>query len=158
MVAVLTVFLLLALKARFAGKESLAPTVTTAGPAVAAVPATKVPEEVSKPAVPAPAGKIPMEGKKHPSVLLRDLFAPVNPADEWLVFGGDRGGDGLVLQAILMDAEAPLAIVTDQVVGVGETIGGATVESIGKNEVVLVSGKKRQTLFLNKADHHDRNK
>ncbi len=155
MVAALAVFLLLILKARMQKEESLPPPpAMTTAQSVEAVPAAKVPAGVSESMVTAPAVKTPPEEKKHSSLLLRDLFAPVNPVDERRLFGGGQGGTGMVLTALFLDdGDPPLAIINNKVLGEGETIGTARVVSIGKDRVVLATGKRTRTLVLKKADN-----
>ena len=150
----MAVLLLLVLKVRMQGEEPLPPPpAMTTAQSVEAVPAAKVSVGVSETMVTTPPVKTPPEENKRSSLLLRDLFSAVNPADERRLFGGGQGGTGMVLTALFFDDEDPLAIINDRVLGVGETIGTARVVSIGKEKVVLATGKRRRTLVLKKADN-----
>ena len=54
----------------------------------------------------------------------------------------------LILTGIVRDEEGVQAIIGDYIVNVGDIINGKRVISIKKNKVVLIKGKKRETLKL----------
>ncbi len=54
----------------------------------------------------------------------------------------------MVLTGILWDDSAPLAMINDNLVGVGDKIGGYAVAEIKKDKVVLTDGEQNHTLTL----------
>lgn len=72
-------------------------------------------------------------------------YKPVTP--EELQWGRDpfilyqyksaRTEEGLLLTAVIWDEEKPLAVINDEVVGIGQEIGGYRVIKINKNSAVL---------------------
>ncbi|HEY8023526.1 MAG TPA: MSHA biogenesis protein MshK [Burkholderiaceae bacterium] len=61
---------------------------------------------------------------------------------------GEAVGSGPVLQSILISSTRRIAIISGKTLRVGDTYGDAQVVAINENEVVLRSGKTRETLKL----------
>ncbi len=87
-----------------------------------------------------------------PPSLSRDLFASLNPAYRALEPGKLRGAGGRragrALQAIFEDTRRPLAIINEEVVGVGDQVGSARVVTIEKDSVVISVGGREKTLRM----------
>ena len=56
---------------------------------------------------------------------------------------------GIVLKGIMYVPERPRAILNDEIVGVGDLVGGATVKRITATDVTVLIGATEETISLN---------
>ncbi|MDO8603292.1 MAG: hypothetical protein Q7O04_05540 [Candidatus Omnitrophota bacterium] len=61
----------------------------------------------------------------------------------------EQSAEDLVLNGIMPDKQNPYAIINNEVVKLGDKVGGMTVIEINENNVVLDENGKRHTLELN---------
>ncbi|MBU1853792.1 MAG: hypothetical protein KJ957_07105 [Candidatus Omnitrophica bacterium] len=62
--------------------------------------------------------------------------------------------EGLILNGIVWDKDTPYAIINNNVVEVGEILGGVTIIEINQNSVVLEQEEETYTLKLNPTDQN----
>jgi hypothetical protein len=62
-----------------------------------------------------------------------------------------KGSLGWVLTGIIYDEDAPVAIINNKPVGVGESIGNAKVITIERKQVIIKNGNKEITLTVTKS-------
>jgi hypothetical protein len=154
----LAMVLLVMLKVRFFGDASRGSS-KAARPEPAMSEVQSEPTVSGSPAITAPrrqarsAGKTSVKPTDIPPFLSRDLFASLNPAYGVLELhklkGAGGGRQGLVLQAIFVDSQRPLAIINDEVVGIGDPAGNAKVIAIGSDTVALSVGGREKILRMN---------
>lgn len=92
----------------------------------------------------------PGSGAKRPAPVVRPLTgkAPVQaPASAKGFITRSRFPD-FVLNGIMQLVDSPRAIVNNVIVGIGDAIGGATVEKINKDNVVLKTSESEITLKM----------
>ncbi len=86
---------------------------------------------------PSAAGPSSGEWKENPFLADREPDRPPPTADN---------PEGMVLSGILWDPESPTAVVENQVVGPGESVGPWRVVEIQKDRVILSDGSSTRTL------------
>ena len=77
----------------------------------------------------------------------RDIFAPADAASGKRRLAGENGGR-LRLSAVMMGPQGRLAVINNQVFGVGQHLGAYTVAEIGEREVVLLKGSTKLVLMM----------
>lgn len=157
MVVVLAMVLLFVLKGRFFGGR---PTVSGPAPGVV-VSAAPVPvRSAIVQRVVADRGRAPKEartpvnGQRNEMLqasMKRDLFTPLGAVYEAEKRAREKTDSREPqLEAILFDVTDPMAIINNQVVGVGAVIDQYTVIHVGEKEVVLAHGDSKRVLRIDK--------
>jgi hypothetical protein len=97
---------------------------------------------------PARPNKGMVQGLKPPPFLKRDLFASRKPGTNPTRMAEHVEEVNLELTATLIDGQGALAIIGNEVLGMGEMIQGFRVTAIKKNEVILSKGTKQYVLRI----------
>jgi len=148
----MAIILLVILKIRFGGKA-----VHTSGSSVAGYEAemktpvqdsVRVDNKKMPERAPARAENVMYRGPKPPPFLKRDLFTSRNPVTKPKRKTGKVEKVNLELTATIIDGQGALAIIGNEVFGMGDMVQGLRVTSIKKNEVVLSKGKRQHVLRL----------
>jgi len=148
----MAIILLVILKIRFGGKA-----VHTSGPSVAGYEAemktpvqdsVRVDNKKMPERAPARTENVMFRGPKPPPFLKRDLFTSRNPVTKPKRKTGKVEKVNLELTATIIDDQGALAIIGNDVFGMGDMVQGLRVTSIKKNEVILSKGKKQHVLRL----------
>jgi len=77
---------------------------------------------------------------------VRDPFAELDYRDVFSSSALDFSE--LSLSGIIWEEEAPLALINNQILGIGEMISGFKIDEISKNEVILIKGTEKFMLRL----------
>lgn len=111
----------------------------TRGPAVAgpATPPQRLPQAAVPAAAPSAAELSSAEWKENPFLAERQPDRPAPTVDN---------PEGMILNGILWDPESPTAVVDNQVVGPGESVGSWRVVEIQRDRVILSDGASTLTL------------
>ena len=97
---------------------------------------------------PARSQKVKFNRFKQPPFLKRDLFSSGNPVFKPIRKTEQMDGSNLELTATIIDGQGALAIIGNEVLGMGEMVNGLRVTAIKKNEVILSKGKKQHVLRI----------
>lgn len=97
---------------------------------------------------PARSEKVVFHDLKPPPSLKRDLFFSRKPGTKPIGKEEHVEEVKLELTATIIDGQGALAIIGNEVLGMGEVIEGLRVTSIKKNEVVLSKGKRQYVLRI----------
>jgi hypothetical protein len=97
---------------------------------------------------PARSKKLMFRGLKPPPFLKRDLFFSRTTGTKPTRKAEHVEEVKLELTATIIDGQGALAIIGNEVLGMGEVIKGLRVTSIKKNEVILSKGKKQYVLRI----------
>jgi len=92
--------------------------------------------------------KVKFSGLKPPPFLKRDLFASRIPVTNPKRKAEQMEEVKLELTATIIDGQGALAIIGNEVLGMGEMVNGLRVTAIKKNEVILSKGKKQHVLRI----------
>jgi hypothetical protein len=95
---------------------------------------------------PARSQTVKFNGLKSPPFLKRDLFYSGNPEIMPIRKAGQMERNNLELTATIIDDQGALAIIGNEVLGMGEMIKGFRVTAIKNNEVILSKGEKQHVL------------
>ena len=97
---------------------------------------------------PARLNKGMVQGLKPPPFLKRDLFSSRNIGTNPTRKAEHVEEVNLQLTATIVDGQGALAIIGNEVLGMGDMIQGFRVTAIQKNEVILTKGKKQYLLRI----------
>ena len=104
---------------------------------------SRIPEQA-----PARSQKVIFHSPKPPPFLKRDLFSSRNPGTNPKRKAEQTKEVNLELTATIIDGQGALAIIGNEVLGMGDTVKGLRVTAIRKNEVVLSKGKRQYILRI----------
>jgi len=97
---------------------------------------------------PAQSENVMFQNPKPPPSLKRDLFSSRNPGTKPKRKAGQVEKANLELTATIIDGQGALAIIGNDVFGMGDMVQGLRVTSIKNNEVILSKGKKQHVIRI----------
>ena len=92
--------------------------------------------------------KVEFNAVKPPAFLKRDLFSSRNPGNTPKRMAEQIEKVNLELTATIIDGTGALAIIGNEVLGMGDMIKGLRVTAIKANEVILSKGKRQYVLRI----------
>ncbi len=104
---------------------------------------TRMPERT-----PSRSKKVMFNGVKPPALLKRDLFASRNTGNSPKRTTEQIEAVHLELTATIIDGAGALAIIGNEVLGMGDRVKGMRVTAIKENEVTLSKGKRQYVLRI----------
>ena len=148
----MAIILLIILKIRFGAKAVHTPDTSSAHYETGTASITqdavrgyikRIPEKA-----PARSEKVMYHGLKPPPFLKRDLFFSRTTGTKPNRKAEHMEEVNLKLTATIIDGQGALAIIGNEVLGMGEMVEGLRVTSIKNNEVILSKGKRRYVLRI----------
>jgi hypothetical protein len=97
---------------------------------------------------PAQLTAVTVHDLKPPPFLKRDLFSSRNPEIKPKREAAQMEAANLELTATIIDDQGALAIIGNEVLGIGEMVMGLHITAIKNNEVILSKGKRQHVLRI----------